>query len=179
VFTASIIRESKNLWNIGKFLPDYTAQHPRRQSYSHSSQWETDISSLQGVEYSRGSKYWSCTICQVSKWKKPGLYTCRWSHRCHVLLTRWTEFPMPGIRGFMLWQPVSSALVGAQLNLGPTRVSASVTGWTGFVKPVAWTPQKPISPCSYNPKKNKGEMIAGETATKWLGVCHWLRHANT
>jgi hypothetical protein len=24
---------SKNLWNVGKLLPDYTAQHPRRQSF--------------------------------------------------------------------------------------------------------------------------------------------------
>jgi hypothetical protein len=28
---------SKLLWNIGKYLPDYTAQHPRRQPSSYSS----------------------------------------------------------------------------------------------------------------------------------------------
>jgi hypothetical protein len=25
-------RGSKHLWNVGRFLPDYMAQHPRRQS---------------------------------------------------------------------------------------------------------------------------------------------------
>jgi hypothetical protein len=34
---------SKNLWNIGKLLPDYMAQHPRRQSSSYSLLWEPEI----------------------------------------------------------------------------------------------------------------------------------------
>jgi hypothetical protein len=46
-----------------------------------------------------------------------------------------------------------------------TLVSASVTGWTGLGKPVAWTLQKATFPCFYNPKKNKGEMITA-TANK-------------
>jgi hypothetical protein len=35
---------SKHLWNFGQFLPDYTAQHTRRQSPSYSKQWEPGIS---------------------------------------------------------------------------------------------------------------------------------------
>jgi hypothetical protein len=35
---------SKNLWNIGKLLPDYTAQHPRSQPTSYSPPWEPEIS---------------------------------------------------------------------------------------------------------------------------------------
>jgi hypothetical protein len=35
---------SKNLWNVGKLLPDYTMQHPRRQSTSQSPPWEPEIS---------------------------------------------------------------------------------------------------------------------------------------
>jgi hypothetical protein len=34
---------SKHLWNVGQFLPNYTAQHPRRQSSSYSP-WEPEIS---------------------------------------------------------------------------------------------------------------------------------------
>jgi hypothetical protein len=36
--------DSKHLWNFGKLLPDYTAQHPRRQSSSYSPPWEPEIS---------------------------------------------------------------------------------------------------------------------------------------
>jgi hypothetical protein len=36
-------RGSKHLWNIGKLLPHYTAQHPRRQSSSYSPPWEPEI----------------------------------------------------------------------------------------------------------------------------------------
>jgi hypothetical protein len=31
---------SKLLWNVSRFLPDYMAQHPRRQSSSYLPQWE-------------------------------------------------------------------------------------------------------------------------------------------
>jgi hypothetical protein len=34
---------SKHLWNVGKLLPDYTAQHPRRQPSSYSLPWEPQI----------------------------------------------------------------------------------------------------------------------------------------
>jgi hypothetical protein len=37
-------RGSKHLWNVSKLLPDYTAQHPRRQSSSYSPLWEPEIS---------------------------------------------------------------------------------------------------------------------------------------
>jgi hypothetical protein len=35
---------SKGLWNVGKLLPDYTAQQPRRQLSSYSPPWEPEIS---------------------------------------------------------------------------------------------------------------------------------------
>jgi hypothetical protein len=34
---------SKDLWNVGKVLPDYTALQPRRQPSSYSSPWEPQI----------------------------------------------------------------------------------------------------------------------------------------
>jgi hypothetical protein len=36
-------RGSKHLWNVSKLLPDYMAQHPRRQPSSYSPLWETEI----------------------------------------------------------------------------------------------------------------------------------------
>jgi hypothetical protein len=54
VLAASIIRMMskphaknwflKHLWNVGKLLPDYTAQHPRRQPSSYSPPWKPQIS---------------------------------------------------------------------------------------------------------------------------------------
>jgi hypothetical protein len=38
------VRGSKHLRNVGQVKPDNTAQHPRRQSSSYSSPWETEIS---------------------------------------------------------------------------------------------------------------------------------------
>jgi hypothetical protein len=34
---------SKDLWNVGKLLPDYTVLQPRRQPSSYSSPWEPQI----------------------------------------------------------------------------------------------------------------------------------------
>jgi hypothetical protein len=34
---------SKDLWNVGKLLPDYTALQPRRQPSSNSPPWELHI----------------------------------------------------------------------------------------------------------------------------------------
>jgi hypothetical protein len=36
-------RFSKHPWNVGKLLPDYTVQHPRRQPSSYSPPWELDF----------------------------------------------------------------------------------------------------------------------------------------
>jgi hypothetical protein len=53
VFAASIIRGighcpedegSKHLGNVGKLLPDYKAQQPRRKPSSYSPPWEPEIS---------------------------------------------------------------------------------------------------------------------------------------
>jgi hypothetical protein len=41
---------SKHLWNVSKFLPDFTAQEPRRQPSSYSPPWEPEIS--QGNKFS-------------------------------------------------------------------------------------------------------------------------------
>jgi hypothetical protein len=35
--------DSKDLWNVGKFLPDYTVLQPRRQPSSYSPPWEPQI----------------------------------------------------------------------------------------------------------------------------------------
>jgi hypothetical protein len=40
---------SKHLWNVGKLLPDYRAQHPRRQPSSYSPPWEPEISQIVGL----------------------------------------------------------------------------------------------------------------------------------
>jgi hypothetical protein len=37
---------SKHLWNVGKLLPDYTAQQPGRQPSSYSPPWEPEISNV-------------------------------------------------------------------------------------------------------------------------------------
>jgi hypothetical protein len=37
---------SKHLWNISQFLPNYTTQHPKRQSFSYLSSWDPEISFL-------------------------------------------------------------------------------------------------------------------------------------
>jgi hypothetical protein len=34
---------SKDFWNVGKLLPDYTALQPRRQQSSYSPTWEPQI----------------------------------------------------------------------------------------------------------------------------------------
>jgi hypothetical protein len=49
MLAASVIRVmddggSRHPWNIGKRLPDYTAQHPRTQTSSYSPPWELEIS---------------------------------------------------------------------------------------------------------------------------------------
>jgi hypothetical protein len=36
-------RGSKDLWNVGKLLPDYTALQPGRQPSSYSPPWEPQI----------------------------------------------------------------------------------------------------------------------------------------
>jgi hypothetical protein len=38
-----MIRGSKDLWNVGKLLPDYTALQPRRQPSLYSPPWEPQI----------------------------------------------------------------------------------------------------------------------------------------
>jgi hypothetical protein len=44
-------------WNIGQFLPDYMAQHPRRQPSSYLSPWETDISPFNGIFISKQTSF--------------------------------------------------------------------------------------------------------------------------
>jgi hypothetical protein len=58
----------KYLWNVVKLLPDYMAQHPRRQSSSYSPPWKHEISPehhiSSNVEIKNGLKYTS-TFPQV------------------------------------------------------------------------------------------------------------------
>jgi hypothetical protein len=42
---------SKDLWNVGKLLPDYTALQPRRQPSSYSPPWEPQILPSKSVCY--------------------------------------------------------------------------------------------------------------------------------
>jgi hypothetical protein len=57
LFAASIIRAialdggSKHIWNVGKLLPDYTEQQPRRQPSSYSPPWEPEISHINIFPY--------------------------------------------------------------------------------------------------------------------------------
>jgi hypothetical protein len=46
IITAATMKmeASENLWNVDQFLPDYTAQRRRKQSSSHSTIWEPEIS---------------------------------------------------------------------------------------------------------------------------------------
>jgi hypothetical protein len=51
ILAASIIKtphlhdgDSKYLWNVYKFPPDYMAQHPRTEPSSHVLPWEPEIS---------------------------------------------------------------------------------------------------------------------------------------
>jgi hypothetical protein len=51
VLAASIVRTrgpddggNKNLWNVGKLVPDYKARQPSRRPSSYSSPWEPQIS---------------------------------------------------------------------------------------------------------------------------------------
>jgi hypothetical protein len=48
---------SKDLWDIGKLLPDYMALQPRRQPSSYSPQWEPQIL-LSGLSYYHWLSYW-------------------------------------------------------------------------------------------------------------------------
>jgi hypothetical protein len=104
-------------------------------------------------------------VFRVLKCKQPDSCIRRCSHTCHVLLTRWTEYPVRGIRGPVLWRPASSTLEAAQLNLGPVSL-------------LAW-PDGPVSvnrshglhknqshPAVTNPRKNKCDKTAAEAGRR-------------
>jgi hypothetical protein len=63
---------SKHLWNVGQFLPDYTAQHPRRQPSSFSPPWEPgitpDLNCLTIMSCRRLLRFW---------WSTYGLHSIR------------------------------------------------------------------------------------------------------
>jgi hypothetical protein len=60
---------SKDLWDIGKLLPDYTALQPRRQPSSYSPPWEPQIL-LSGLSYYHWLGYWwdLSLLCSQSHW---------------------------------------------------------------------------------------------------------------
>jgi hypothetical protein len=59
---------SKHIWNVGQFLPDYTAQHPRRQSSSYSSR--ENLRSCINLKY--GSYPFSLSATPGVNWCRPG-----------------------------------------------------------------------------------------------------------
>jgi hypothetical protein len=48
----------EHLWNVGQFLPDYTAQHPRRKASSYSPSWESEISPEMYLLYKTFREFW-------------------------------------------------------------------------------------------------------------------------
>jgi hypothetical protein len=56
----------KSLWNVGKLLLDYTAQHLGRQSSSYSPRWEFEISQyiiLSSFPFKSSSRFTNCYFC--------------------------------------------------------------------------------------------------------------------
>jgi hypothetical protein len=45
---------SKDLWNVGKLLPDYTKQQPRRQPSSYSPPWEPQFKNVKCLKINIG-----------------------------------------------------------------------------------------------------------------------------
>jgi hypothetical protein len=92
---------SKNLWNVDQFLPDYTAQHPRRQpssyivlhwlnrAYSASTRRRASI--LSPTQCATVIEAWRayCTVCPMfRKWVLSGtksLLPTAWRHVNHYL----------------------------------------------------------------------------------------------
>jgi hypothetical protein len=65
---------SKDLWNVGKLLPDYTALQPRRKPSSYSPPWEPQILLIQLL------------FNIVFFWTKPVVqYIVKWSHNVQRL----------------------------------------------------------------------------------------------
>jgi hypothetical protein len=66
---------SELLWNVGKYIPDYTAQYPRRQSSSYSSPWEPEISLCKGLlAWNAWLSFQHVTII----WRQAGKITTSW-----------------------------------------------------------------------------------------------------
>jgi hypothetical protein len=69
--------DSKHLWNVGKLLPDYTVQHPRRQPRSYS--WNikcrmwANTNKKTDVSYISNWIYCLCVLCTkcISKFEIP------------------------------------------------------------------------------------------------------------
>jgi hypothetical protein len=115
-------RGSKNLWNVGKSLPDYTAQHPRRQSSSYSQPWEREISLVIYV-LSWKTPSFTPTHCQtdsISYYPKlPFVSVCQccyfWSH----------TVPQTSVNSQQRW--ITDGCPSVQSDL------RSVTSWTVLV----------------------------------------------
>jgi hypothetical protein len=78
-------RGSKHLWNIGQFLPDYTVQHPRRQS-----SWKWSVHEVAEIRenHSRAVclNWWS-----IDCWQFGILYACVYILVCINKLTPWSK----------------------------------------------------------------------------------------
>jgi hypothetical protein len=60
--TTRIALMMRHLWNVGKLLPDYTAQQPRRQPSSYSLSWESEIS----LTWKKLLMYWSLVYLMMT-----------------------------------------------------------------------------------------------------------------
>jgi hypothetical protein len=62
---------SKRLWNVGQFVQDYTAQHPRKQSCSHPSPWEREVHLICHSYFDKHDL--QTTLCC---WRSSGMQCC-------------------------------------------------------------------------------------------------------
>jgi hypothetical protein len=62
---------SKHLWNIGKFVRDYTPQHPRRQLFPYSPPWEPEISQFDGFWEQAPEERFVPKMDEVTGWLQP------------------------------------------------------------------------------------------------------------
>jgi hypothetical protein len=85
---------TKHLWNVGKLLPDYMAQQPRRQPSSYSPPWEPE-SHLVRI---------ACNPPEIRTWNFPIAEHCQpaWWRVFETLTgkTRWVQDPTQATSGY-------------------------------------------------------------------------------
>jgi hypothetical protein len=87
---------SKDIWNVGKLLPDYTALQPRRQPSSYSPPWEPLILLI----YTTVIIFLCCSTCKL-QWYKIKLsrnfhwFRCRKDYLTSQKVKFWTYVVSP------------------------------------------------------------------------------------